>query len=147
MSVAWGLGSVFGPAAGGLLVYPARTWPSLAGSVLDTHSFLLPCLIGAVLQAFCAIVCVCALREPGAPRARPRLRPCGWCRRRPGYRSVVDADGAVDEPVAVPASLLSDPGVRGATGMWVCSCVRSLVVIRARLCSQVRGNLSALYHS
>lgn len=68
LPTAWGVGVVVAPLAGGLLAKPADIFPGLRGTLLDRFPYLLPCLIGVVLQC-CAIVFVlCVMQEPRRAR-------------------------------------------------------------------------------
>eukprot|EP01028_Stygiella_incarcerata_P000044 TRINITY_DN10096_c0_g1_i1.p1 TRINITY_DN10096_c0_g1~~TRINITY_DN10096_c0_g1_i1.p1 ORF type:complete len:668 (+),score=188.60 TRINITY_DN10096_c0_g1_i1:334-2337(+) len=51
IGLVWGIGLVIGPLAGGMLVYPAKKYPSLfpEGSFFDKHPYLLPCLVSCVV--------------------------------------------------------------------------------------------------
>eukprot|EP01104_Vermistella_antarctica_P003012 TRINITY_DN1318_c0_g1_i2.p1 TRINITY_DN1318_c0_g1~~TRINITY_DN1318_c0_g1_i2.p1 ORF type:complete len:745 (-),score=181.09 TRINITY_DN1318_c0_g1_i2:1897-4131(-) len=67
MPLAWGLGAVVGPLAGGILSKPAETegmeWLAPKGGVFRTYPYLLPCLCGVVVQLFSALVTMLFMRE------------------------------------------------------------------------------------
>ena len=65
--------SILGPTAGGFLSYPADKFPSLvpAGSLLDVHPFLLPCLVSASVNVMGLVVGWILLKETLPNPSRP----------------------------------------------------------------------------
>ena len=50
IGAAFGLGFTIGPFLGGELSAPAERWDVFTGTILDTHPYLLPCLLASVLS-------------------------------------------------------------------------------------------------
>lgn len=69
LSVAWGLGSIFGSLVGGVLSRPALSWPVLQGTVFERWPYLLPNLVNAVVLVVGTVVMLVFLREPPRRKA------------------------------------------------------------------------------
>ena len=72
---AYGLGSIFGPVLGGLLVNPVKQFPSLfEGNVLFTeYPYLLPCMVSSVISVVGAAIGFIYMEET-SPLVLKRLR-------------------------------------------------------------------------
>jgi Major Facilitator Superfamily len=69
MSVAWALGTIIAPLAGGLLCNPANKYPKYFSDtgLFGIHPYLLPCLICVVFNVVTALVCQLFMVETRQP--------------------------------------------------------------------------------
>lgn len=69
MSVAWALGTIIAPLAGGLLCNPADKYPQFFkhSGLFGTYPYLLPCLICVVFNVVTALVCQLFMTETRQP--------------------------------------------------------------------------------
>lgn len=104
LGAAFGLGFMIGPAIGGLLSNPAeQVWGTfLAGTVLETYPYLLPCLAASALSTTSLVLALRRLPESLSPEARSTaasrhpttelvvsLRDAGQMLLRPGFRAIM----------------------------------------------------------
>ncbi|KAI9806579.1 MAG: hypothetical protein M1826_004654 [Phylliscum demangeonii] len=138
MPFVWCLGSIIGPAIGGTLADPSRSYPSIfkPGSLFDRFPYLLPNLICTIIVA-CGVTIGILFLEETHPlkKTRPDLgRQTGrWilncgrhCRRRPQHDRAskvaeAEAEGKRHETNALLAAAAADdddqpPGYRSTAG-------------------------------
>jgi Major Facilitator Superfamily len=70
MSVAWALGTIIAPLAGGLLCNPADKYPKYFSDtgLFGIHPYLLPCLICVIFNVVTALVCQLFMVETRQPK-------------------------------------------------------------------------------
>jgi Na+/melibiose symporter-like transporter len=74
LGIAWGLGTICGSIAGGLLAQPAKKMPSLFGQTLfETFPYLLPNVVSAAMLLLGLIATIVFLKEP--ERAQKSTNP------------------------------------------------------------------------
>jgi MFS family permease len=64
MPLAWGLGCVFAPMAGGLLSRPAIQYPGIPWGIFETFPYLLPCCVALLLQGVTVLLVIFLMVEP-----------------------------------------------------------------------------------
>ena len=71
MSVAWALGTIVAPLAGGLLCNPADKYPKYfnESGIFGTYPHFLPCLICVVFNIISALVCLVFMMETRIPQS------------------------------------------------------------------------------
>ena len=78
IGAAFGLGFTIGPFLGGELSAPAERWDVFTGTILDTHPYLLPCLLASVLSIVSLLLAFRYLPESLAPEARSTRTTQTW---------------------------------------------------------------------
>ena len=75
IGAAFGLGFTIGPFIGGELSNPAVRWDTFAGTIFDTHPYLLPCIAASVLSMFSLFLAVRYLPESLDVEAAKKATP------------------------------------------------------------------------
>ena len=78
IGAAFGLGFTIGPFLGGELSAPAERWDVFSGTILETHPYLLPCLLASVLSIVSLLLAFKYLPESLAPEARSTRTTQTW---------------------------------------------------------------------
>jgi MFS family permease len=75
IGVLWAAGAVMGPALSGMLVHPAKTFPSVFSEqgLFGRHPYLLPCILNALISLFGLVLGVLFLKQGGGT-GQPRMR-------------------------------------------------------------------------
>eukprot|EP01041_Mallomonas_annulata_P003155 gene3155-6211_t len=75
MSLAWAIGTVLAPLAGGMLCKPADKYPDLfsADGIFGVYPYLLPCLLCVFFNVTSAVVVAVCMRDPKADELFVRL--------------------------------------------------------------------------
>jgi hypothetical protein len=75
MSLAWAIGCVIAPLAGGLLCKPTEKYPTVFpdrhGQLFVEFPYLLPCLVCVTWSMFSAMFCMCFMKETRGTKKKP----------------------------------------------------------------------------
>ena len=125
MSVAWALGTIVAPLAGGLLCKPAEKYPKLfaPSGIFGSYPYLLPCMICFAFNVVSAVVCQFFMVETRTPQQRISSSPTAAPQLISGMASIRNAlnDSNVGEsarnPLSDEASITQTDSYRKANGL------------------------------